>query len=393
MHAAIASTLAVSLVASACNGNDAGQPTPETSDDTPGIPADSPGPADDSSQPLRERTDGVAAVTTVATDYSVGALAVVDPETWATDDRITTLSSDPVVMADSGWVFVLNRYGFDTVQVFEPGALTSPVTEFSVGDRANPQAAAICGGGLFVTLHSRDYLPIYDPETGWMTGKIDLSAFDDGDGSPEAATMVRKADTLYVALEQFDQANNWMPAGGRVIEVGCAQRTVLRAWEVGNAPTVHPYPGRDDQIIIRTGVFFSETGGLALDGAIRLFDLETGTLSAPLVDEQSLEANLGPVVATETGKAVFISSDASWQYTIHCLDLNTGEHEPVQTTELYLAAMTGNDKGEAWIAARPGPADPGAGGGILVYDVDRCNNLTADGPIPLSMPPYSVTFY
>ncbi len=373
--------LALSFWGAACAGSpqDGVETTPE--------------PVEESLVPLRDRTEGVAVVTTVATDYSVGALAVVDQTSWVVDDRLATLSSDPVVTTDGGWLFLLNRYGFDTVQVYEPGNLDAPVTEFSVGDRANPQAAAVCGGDLFITLHSRDYLPIYDPETGWTLGQVDLSMFDDGDGSPEAATLVRKGDTLYVALEQFDQANNWMPAGGRLIEVDCAQRRVVQAWEVGNAPTVHAYPDHDNQLIVRTGVFFTETGSLALDGAIQLFDLRTGTLSEPLVDEVSLDANLGPVVATSNGNALFITSDAAWHYTLYCLNLQDGTHQPLETTNLYLAAMTGNREGEAWVAARPGPADPGARGGILVYDVDGCNDLTADGPITLSMPPYSVAFY
>ncbi len=342
---------------------------------------------------LRNRVEGIAVVATVATDYSVGALAAVDLETWATDDEIATVSSDPAVMADGGWLFVLNRYGFDTVRIYEPGVLEMPAAEFSAGDRANPQVALVCGGELFVTLHSRDYLPVYDLSSTWMVGSVDLSPFDDGDGSPEASTVVRIGEKLYVALEQFDQMNDWMPAGGRVIEVDCASRAVERVWEVGNAPTVHPYPDHDDRLIIRTGVFFDSNHGMAYDGAIRLFDITNGELSDTLVDEESLEANLGPVAATANGKAIFLSSDAAWRYTIHCLDLETGVSRSAETTDMYLASMTGNDRGEAWIAARPGPADPGAGGGIIVYDIDRCENRTSGAPVSLSMPPYSITFY
>ncbi len=342
--------------------------------------------------PLRARTEGVAVVATVASDYTVGALAVVDEETWAVEDAIATVSSDPAVMADGGWLFLLNRYGFDNVRLYEPGALEAPVVEFSVGDRANPQVAMMCAGGLFVTLHSRDYLPVYDPATAWMIDEVDLSDFDDGDGSPEAATMVRFGDTLYVALEQFDQLGGWMPAGGTIVKVDCRSRTVLEAWDAGNAPTVHPYPGREDALIVRTGVFFTPQHDLAFDGAIRLFDVAEGRFSAPLVEEETIQENLGPVAASRNGKAVFITSDARWQYGIYCLDLEAGTYRVAERTDLYLASIAADDRGQAWIAARPGPADPGAGGGIIVYDIDRCERLTGEQPIALEMPPYSLTF-
>jgi outer membrane protein assembly factor BamB len=357
---------------------------PETTDPQPTLEPTPAGP------PSGQST---AVIATVADDYSVGALATMDLQNKNLEDNLTTVSSDPVVVTDEGWVFVINRYHYDSIRVYAPGEWNAPRLEFSTGDLSNPQDVDICAGNLFVTMLKRDYLGVYEYATGLLVDTVDLSAFDDGDGSPEASTMVEVDGKLYIGLEQFDENNGWTPAGGTVIEVDCASRELLNAWKVGNAPTVHENPSDPDTILIRTGVFFNQDYSIALDGDIYIFNIVTGKLSDPLVSETDLEANLGPIVATSNGRALFISSDESWNYALYCLDLSSGDIEKADTTDSYLASISINDRGEAWIAARAGFASPESPGGIMIYDVDGCKSLTGKDLLTLSLPPYSIAFY
>lgn len=336
----------------------------------------------------------MAVVATVSSDYAVGALATVSLEDWSVSDSLSPVSSDPAVLVSEGHVIQLNRSTEDSARIYEPGAFHEPLLEFSLGDGANPHDAEVCGDALFVSLYGEDWLGVYDPETGNLLGKVDLSAWDDGDGLPEAATMVLRGETLYVALEQLDEGSaHWTPAGGVVVAVDCARRVVTDAWEVGPAPSISPDPDDETRLLVRTGVYFDADGALTWDGGLWRLDPASGALDAVGPAEDELEVNFTALAAAPGGKALVLGTDSDWLYSVYCLDLETGALDLLETVETYLPALAVNERGEAWVAARASWAAPEAVGGLYVYDVASCASKTGDTPIRLGLEPYAVAFY
>ena len=65
---------------------------------------------------------------TVAMDYSVGALATFDLDTETLTENVSSISGDPVVVMDSGLLWQLNRYQYDTLRKYDPSN-TGPLKE------------------------------------------------------------------------------------------------------------------------------------------------------------------------------------------------------------------------------------------------------------------------
>lgn len=337
---------------------------------------------------------GQAVVATLSGDYSVGALATVDLDDWSVRDGLATLSSDPAVVSTGGLIVVLARGTEDGVRVYEPGRWDEPVVEFSTGDGSNPHDAELCGGALWVSLYGDARLAAYDPESGDQLAGIDLSPWDDGDGNPEAASLALRGETLYVALEQLDERTTyWSANGGKILEIDCASASVTGEWDAAPVPAIVADPDSETGLLVRTGAYFDAEGAFAWDGGLWSLEPATGALTAIGPAEDEIEANFTAIAPAAGGRALVISTDASWLYSVSCLDRLSGELTPLETVETYLPAAVANERGEAWVAARASWSAPEAVGGISVYDINSCSKSDAGEPIALDLEPYAIAFY
>lgn len=334
-----------------------------------------------------------AVVATVSSDYATGALATVSLDDWSVSDNLATLSGDPALSVSEGKVLALSRGSEDAVRIYAPGAWTEPLVEFSVGDGANPHDAEICGDALWVSLYGESFLGVYDPDNGNLLASLDLAAYDDGDGIPEASSMVVRGDTLYVALEQLDETTTyWSAKGGTVIAIDCMRRSISGSWEVSPVPTLFADPDDEQGLLVRTGAYFDAEGEFSWDGGLWSLDPAEGTVSAIAPAESENNLNYTGIAAAEGGRAIVVATDASWLYSVYCLDRSSGSLTLIETLDSYISSVQVNARGEAWLATRASWAAPDAAAGVLVYDVASCTRLT-DAPIALSLEPYAIAFY
>ena len=115
--------------------------------------------------PVNELGSNGIIMATVAMDYSVGALATFDTETSTLTENISSISGDPALVMDGGWLWQLNRYQYDTLRKYDPSNLQVPVAEISLAPdvgSSNPHDVAVCGDALYVSLYGSDSLPILD---------------------------------------------------------------------------------------------------------------------------------------------------------------------------------------------------------------------------------------
>jgi hypothetical protein len=345
---------------------------------------------DDSAGDDDAQTHAVVATT----DFTVGALATIDLDDWTVADELTATTGDPVVQVHDGLVYQINRFQHDSVRVYDPPDFSTPLLEFSTGAGSNPQWVVPCGGALFVTRYELDSIGVFDPGTGLPLGEVDLSSFADGDGLPEVSSMIRLGDRLYAGLQRMDRDAGWQPDpdGGRVVEIDCDAREVTRWWTTGNNVMVHRMPGQDGELIAVEGALFDPDYQMLLDGGIRELDLaedEPGPLQLTEVD---LGGNIVAFAAGSAGVGLLALNQDEVHHLL-CVDLSTWETTALGQTTSWVPEIQVDDRGQAFVPLRSGPADPGAPGGIAVIDLATCTDLTDDDLISFSLEPYSVGFF
>lgn len=330
----------------------------------------------------------MAVLTTASLDYATGSMATIDLDTWQVTDSITTTAGDASVRAQEGLVIQLNRFGYDSVRLYTPGLWDAPTVEIGVSDgegTTNPHDAAVCADQLFISLYERSHLLVLDPTSGTVTGRVDLSAYDDADG-PEPSSMVRRGHRLYVALERLDRGAGWIDAGGMVVEVDCTTATATRAWEIGGNTRVYHWADEDRVLV----------GARAYKGwAEGIYVLDPDADTVELAADVGVTGNTLGGVAASGGAAVMTTLSEDLSTTgIHCVDLGDGSITDADSRTEYLQSVSVNDRGQAWISAHWGWTDPdGARPGVIVYDIATCTSLTGDSPFGLDLAPTSVAFY
>lgn len=327
-----------------------------------------------------------AVLTTVSMDFATGALATVSLEDGSVQDLLAPTSGDAVVRAIGEEAVVLNRYGYDNLRFYTPGDWSAPRLEVSVGDDqgpTNPVEASSCGEDLLVLLYERDRAIFLSPETGAVTGSLDLSAWNDADGqSPEAGSLAALGGKLYIGLERLDRSAGWSDAGGVVLEVDCEARSISREWAAPANANVAPWPGGEGLLV--TGRAWGE-----LAAGVYTFTPEGGLVLAVPVSEGEVAG-----VAASGSSLVFttLAEDYS-SYGIHCADLGSGSSTEIDRREEFLADLVASPTGEAWIAAHWGWNDSDAATpGLFRWDIASCAAIDADRPLRFSLAPSSLTF-
>jgi hypothetical protein len=332
-------------------------------------------------------TDPLAPTVVMTTsDYQVGALAVADLDSDQVHDTLTTVHSDASVVVDEGWVLQLNRLGMDSARVYEPGQWGAPLVEFSTGDSSNPQDARICQDALFVSLYGKDYLGVFDPDTGESMAQIDLSEWSDGDGLPEAWSVVELDGSILVALQRLE---DWVAQDGAIVQIDCESRTISQSWTVGPNPTLHDIPGSTDRVLLRTGTWWES------DGAIQILEPGSGTLEEPLVSEAELGFDIWTVGATPNGRLIYSSYDYAGDggQSLHCMDLEGGESLSTESWPNYLNSMAVVSDDRVLVSMHDPWSGEDAPTGVLSIDPQSCEANESSDWLQTTLPVTSMAVY
>ena len=323
----------------------------------------------------------------VTSDYTVGTLNTADLAGALTPDLLPT-SGDTVVVAEGGRLFLLDRSA-NVVRAYDGRDFSAPTWEAGTGDGSNPVGVATCGGKVFVARYFVPSLLVLDPATGLSLGEVDLSAFADADGSPEADSLVAAPNgRLYATLNQLDYLVTYASTdgSGTLVEVDCDALTVSDSWDVG--PNPHATAIGDGATIAVYGgdYFLPDWSGPALDGGLWTFDTETRTLSEPLLTEESLGGNVGNVVVRDDGRGLYTLDDGT-TWSVNCFDATSGTTAATLDPVAFVQGSVLAPDGTAWLVQRsPFSGEAGTVGTVRV-DLDTC---TPAAPIATTLEPYSV---
>ena len=163
----------------------------------------------------------------LTSDFTTGSYAVVNTSSRSVTSNIGSVYSDSSARANDGLVYVINKMGADNVQALDPASGYSTVRQFSVGSGMNPQDIAFASSSkAYISLLGSSDVLIVDPSTGLQTGTINLSAYADVDGLPEASQLAIKDGKLFIAVQNLYY---WAPAGTSRVIVASADTGAVTA--------------------------------------------------------------------------------------------------------------------------------------------------------------------
>ncbi|MBN2714786.1 MAG: hypothetical protein JXX14_02960 [Deltaproteobacteria bacterium] len=325
----------------------------------------------------------------VTTDYSTGAVSVVTAETRVVQRNTQVIHSDSICRYDevTGHIFVISRFGSDAITVLNEDAGYKPMAQYSVEAGTNAQDIAVIGPGRAVVprIGSPELLVVH-PTLGTEIARVDLSAYADSDGNPEASQAIFRDGKVYVTLQRLDMY--WAPTDYSALLIINPATYAIEREVILN--------GKNPTGILRyntplSAFILTETGSYGvLDGGIETMTLD-GTLSGMIITEATLGGDIidAIVTAPDMGFAIISEPTATGAATrLVTFNPMTGfKGETLISSAGYdLSYMSLNGESEIWVTDR-NFFNPG----IRIFDTHTAQELTAS-PIDVGLPPIMVCF-
>jgi hypothetical protein len=332
------------------------------------------------------------------TDYATGSSSVIDlaPPLTATLN-VASIHSDAVARYYDGYVYVINRYGADNIQILDPYNAFATVRQFSTGNLSNPQDVAFASvDKMYVSRNESNEIWMMNPQTGVQTGSIELMAFADSDGLCEMQYMLLVGDRLFVSIQRLDRNAPWWPPVGTsyiaVIDTGTD--TVVdvdpgtpgtQAIALANAnpfSKIQHDPWSDHLYVACVG--FS---GL-LDGGVELIDTTTLSSAGTMLSESAAAGDVLDVeiVDGQIGYAIIQNTN----FNTDLIMFNPSDGTKTQTVyspdDYVLQDIALGPTGELFLSDRTSLAP-----GIRVYEALTGAEITST-PIDVGLPPFDITF-
>ncbi|MDD5309561.1 MAG: hypothetical protein PHU25_19765 [Deltaproteobacteria bacterium] len=326
----------------------------------------------------------------VTTDFQSGAYSTISLPDLAPTPNVQVIHDDASCRFDpiTGLPFIVARLGADAVDVVDPEAGWQVMKEYSVEAGSNAQDIAVVSEErAYVARFAKPDLLIVHPTTGAEIGHVDLSAYADADGLPEAAWLYPVDGEVFVLLQRLDKL---APTDySSVLVLDGAEGTVkddvrLAATNPTGKLRYSEAVGR--LIIIETGVFG------ALDGGIEYLNPEDHALSGLVITEEELGGDVADaaIVSETKGYAVIVVFDGGKASThVVVFDPSRGKKLKdllVSDEWAYPAVELTPDGTELWVADRTGDAP-----GIRIFSTADDVELTKK-PIDVGLPPSMICF-
>jgi hypothetical protein len=337
-------------------------------------------------------------LTTASCDFVTGGVAEVDVASHAVvRHRPAVTAADAVVRQRDGRVFVLNRFGSNTVVELDPDADLRVSWECSVGSGANPHDIIVVEPGKgYVTRFDSTKLAIIDPSAGpggcegFLSGEVDLSAWADDDGFPEMDLMVLVGDILWVSIQRLDRNSFFRPGGfGALLAIDTSADQVVDVVELSIQNPLVETKGlfRDPHSgliwVAGPGLLFSDL----TDGGIELVDPQARASLGMLATGADLGGDLTDLVVVGDKRAYAIVATADFRVQLVEIDLAKRARGAVLAqNDSQMSDVELTERGELWLADR-NCFDPG----LRVFSVADNSELTGD-PLNPGLGPFSLDF-
>lgn len=336
------------------------------------------------------------------TDFATGALTAVDLATRTITPDVAVGSTDAIPQVHDGRAVIVHRHRIDRIDVFDVEDWTLVGQHAVQGDKvsANPHAVVFDEAGTaVVTTFAEPMLRLLDLSRAPAQaerGRIDLSAFADDDGNPEASLAVACGDLVFVNAQRLDAA--FVPVDtARLITVDTTTGEALDLDPSTEVADALPLMGGRARQLRRDPTDPSGRTLLALNMGIERIDLQTGVRTFAVSPDAMAQAGL-------TGRLQLQAFDVDSTGSVAYLSAYDTDFSQVQLYRVELEAdatpvpfADGFDSVERTLelvddtlwygSTRNG--EPG----LWTFDVTTDPPTVTAGPLPTGLPPYSmVTF-
>ena len=329
----------------------------------------------------------------ITTDFATGSTAFLAANAAEAEVNLLGIHADAVGHYHDGRVYIVNRLGQDNILVLDAMDLRTPLTQFSVGNGANPHDIEIVAPDkAYVTRYDTASLLIVDPQDGAELGEIDLSAFADADGLPEVSQIVRVGDRLYLSCQRLDRNSGWGPADvSYLIVVDLASDTLVDvdpdaegvqgiALSAAN-PNSMAVVG--EQIAVGVVVNFGDRSG-----GVEIVDAATNRSLGLAVGEEDLGGDITSVVLVDQNRGYAVVADDNFANRVRPFELSSGTvGAPLENTSGGFIPSLAVD-GDRLIVADRGSFDDPDAAGLKFYDA--ATGAFLRGPIDTGLPPLSI---
>lgn len=344
--------------------------------------------------------DGAIVVT--STDFSTGAVGWINPRTRRVHPDLGLAHSDTRLRHNKTHNFLINRYGFDSIVIFARDAALTRQGSFSVTEpgrpSSNPHDLIIdAKGHMHLSFLGRDHLKVYDisdPANAKLTRSIDLSAFSDADGLPEAGYLIQCEDTYFVLIQRLDRDNQWLPVDHSYLVPVHAPSGAL--YDFDGTQDRRP----DGIRILGTGMsgwrkdprVLDGTRILALNRGLQSIDLKTAKVESVIPEQVFIDRGMDiwdvrNFAVSPDGRWVWILAIDTWpNHTIFRASLTQQGKDmipAVQGVQSVDASMIRVDNA-LWLADTTDGKS-----GVRIFDIQGdVLEESADSPLLVGLPPY-----
>jgi DNA-binding beta-propeller fold protein YncE len=137
---------------------------------------------------LRAGDPGERRTFLVASDYETAVLLTGRRDSFELAAQDVRIHHDSVLRQYQGMVYVLERYGADNIVKLDPGVEVDIVYRVHLGDRWNPVDMEFSDAEkAYISLENHAAVLIFNPQTGEVTSRIDISNLEPPSSPPPPA--------------------------------------------------------------------------------------------------------------------------------------------------------------------------------------------------------------
>ena len=329
----------------------------------------------------------------ITTDFSTGSTAFLAANAVEAEVNLLGIHSDAVGHYHDGRVYIVNRLGQDNILVLDAMDLRTPLTQFSVGNGANPHDIEIVAPDkAYVTRYDAASLLIVNPQDGAELGQIDLSAFADADGLPEVSQIVRVGDRLYLSCQRLDRNGGWGPVDvSYLIVVDLTTDTLVDVDPdiegvqgiALNAANPNSIAVVGERIAVGVVVNFGDRAG-----GVEIVDTATNRSLGLAVSEEDLGGDITSMVLVDQNRGYAVVADENFANSVRPFELSSGTVDaPLENISGGFIPSLAVDGDRLIVADRGSFADP-ASAGLKFYDA--ATGAFLSGPIDTGLPPQDI---
>ncbi len=327
-------------------------------------------------------------------DYISGNTAVYDIVSGKLSDNILGHYQDAYARTHGKDIYIIEGGDNSSIMKLNPNAPGKPLWQYSVGAGSNPHDL------VFVPMDAylKGYVIRYNKPSLWTVnldaaksadfkiGEIDISAWNDDDGSPEAHMGFYYNGFVWVVLQRYNMSN--FTAGTAVLLKIDPTTDAI----VDLDPTTPGVQGVN--LILKNPVGGALAGGTLYLAGTTYGASDEGVWSVDLSDpangqnvvfsEKTLGASVAGLYAANSTYGVVTVYDDSWNAVPKPFNPATGE---------FLAPLPVPDAGGGMLLVN-GTLYIGSRDAAMpaLYAVDPQANTVIDGPFPTSLPPLTIAY-